>query len=679
MTPLPRSACEIQADVLKVRSKIRKKIKNGRVTIEKIIENIAKVLWGMPDFVIADLMSTVSNIAANVAQTVLGKVSAGLAGILQSILQELLSIFLQSADGMYALTAIPHEKAIASLALEQNYLSNVRAKLSLIAAIIRKWITKTSGVDYYGTMKLALPVIQEAFSLLTEVITGLDNNVNSTFDVNAYTRALSKIEEAIEITGPETATDKMFNPMGAIEDQKEVLLADRLETITDTYNKLREEASTEYQEALAGVAGRDGVVGGAISEAEEYTERMKYRTKLAGINNDEKIKIARAEAGAYQDAGMDYLKNGIGSAARTLSDEFNADMVLMQEALRTLPEELGQAYLHNKASQSLCNVLYNFKSTVLKLIEMLITLIRHTGNGAGVGTGSVIKTAQAAVGVAEDFVVDGIAEYEEPGSDKTSTSAAAQLIGARSALIGADIMLGTTIVEALIQLINLDDKLSTTNQEYKEFTALLADIPDWDGNKNIWAVNPLNGVKSPYIGLIGDVAGMLATASVSIVPGVVGSKKLEKLDKSLGRVFDSIEEISEHNFHVARVVKTWDPPYSYHADELKKALSKAGPALDLFAFGLSLTSVLASFGVNLPEFGIGYIKCADAYPELYVDPDISAMLEEDARNYPTVAESNPKGLQNALVDLAGKTATLRADSRDLVVASRKDINLPMSS
>jgi hypothetical protein len=89
-------------------------------------------------------------------------------------------------------------------------------------------------------------------------------------------------------------------------------------------------------------------------------------------------------------------------------------------------------------------------------------------------------------------------------------------------------------------------------------------------------------------------------------------------------------------------------------EDLKKSLKSAGNALDIFSYGLSLASILASFDIEGLEDLLSYTPCEEEYPELYEDPDIVEMLKEDKSNFPPVGELNSKATQDVLNDIISK-------------------------
>jgi len=269
------------------------------------------------------------------------------------------------------------------------------------------------------------------------------------------------------------------------------------------------------------------------------------------------------------------------------------------------------------------------------------------------------------------------ADYSLTG-DKNSVSSmrlAGDVSSGNGLLLLADGQLQSTVTKSLRDLINASGTMNDEDGQYLKFITALGNIPDWDGSKNVWAVNLAAGQISPYIQTISDASLMIAQSTT--LPFSGGDATLQ-YSVVAQRVNKSFSPLFEHNALVYRVLMSYTPYSSQPATDLRQILQVVG-ALENFAMFMNVSAFITQLvimqsaalspmikdpsGVSYPSL----VECFNSYPELF-DDDMTKVLGLQKSSIPPMTGATDYAYQTA------KTLKIQSQSRAQISILGKQIS-----
>jgi hypothetical protein len=592
-----KQICLLYAQAESVKAAALKAYLDIQKLINKIVETKAKIKFGILNFADvagAELLSAIESVAASVAQSALGALSKASAAVLESVFATILKILLAAPTAIFSLIAIPQSQAKDACHKERVFLSRARSNFNVILSIVLKWVDGEDGGKYYEQMKLSMPYIQKAIQLISDMIIALegapvsDSQIrNSVFNQSKYAELQANLHQAIQITKPYSLLNEKFRITSTIEMESSTIYRSMAKQINSDYAKDRAKLGKEYLSKMSALDVDHNIQNATQIEI----AKNEYSAGMETLNMNRKLNLAKAQIDAKTQATFNasaYLKS-IGGA----SASFVFDMQQLKTNLEDLYKNVGQAFVNYKLSQLMCNSVYNIKDLIRNIMNEMIEMIRKSTNLLGDALIKSMQSSQSLIEiVSEDFTKD-MDKFEK--SQPISSIQLSQSVFAGNMLLSAaDANLDATVTESLIQLINSDDVLLDSTGKYDKFIHDLSQIPDWDGAKDVWAVDLLNSAPSPYIQFIAGITEMMVSVpALAISPN--GKKSISALLTSANKSFDTI---LRHNSLVNNALYSYVPYAGSEVGDLMRFLANAG-LLQSFAIGMSVSQLVSKLAMDL--------------------------------------------------------------------------------
>ena len=622
----PKYACELllttQINIVKIIKRVRSILEK----VKKIVSTKSKLKYGiidLSDVIGAEAFSVIASVAASVGHAMLGSVSKMAGAILEAILFAILKILLSYPTAIFSLIAIPHNQALKAVHEERLYLIRAKRSLRIILAIILKWTRGPSGRRFYEQMVLALPHINRAIELAVRLINDLEGdptNVeegevrNAVFNEGRYKLMQRSIDEAIQITTPESIIDNRYQITKAVEIAREQEYQKMAVKINADYKQRRLELFRWYSTETQKISNLGDSLPNAI-KAERLRNQFSAR-KLA-LDTDKKEKLAVAELAAASASIVN--KSAYVKAAGGVAAQFVNDMNVLGAHLGSFVGNIKDAYAAYQRSQNLCNAIYKIRDLIRKLINEIIDALRRVSNASATIAIKALETAQAMLEITKDDFEEAISRFENASEKISSIEMSGKIAVGHGLLVGSDAVLNGAITQSLMDLINSDDVLDDANQEFADFIERLKAIPDWDGKLNIWATNPTVAAVSPYIQMIADATSALVKVpSLSLSNEESDRTEVRLIINSMNRTF---RNLLIHNFTVSNTLQSYQPYMSSEAGNLIRILKNAG-LLEGFATSMSIAAATADIVSSVVKGGLDdtmptYRNCRSSYPALY--------------------------------------------------------------
>jgi hypothetical protein len=204
--------------------------------------------------------------------------------------------------------------------------------------------------------------------------------------------------------------------------------------------------------------------------------------------------------------------------------------------------------------------------------------------------------------------------------------------------------------------------LRDASGSYNQFLINLANIPDWDGASNVWAVKP-SYAAPPYIQATANSLDVVVKAPFTF--NTNNKVKRNTVGTLMSDIKSAINKHLSHNSYVDNVLY----PKSYpELNELISMLSKSG-LMKVFSENISVLSIIAAIKGNTTtrEFGTSWpsMDSCKIYPELYTDPNLSMSAVKNTLDMPAYGTNN--STMDWLVSTALKTNALRQDVRSFTM------------
>jgi len=622
--PPSKKSCEVVLETQIAFVKIIKRIRDMSEKIKIILENKAKLKYGiinLLDVVGAEAISAIGTVAASAAKAALGAISGMASTLLESVISLILKILLANPTAIYSLVSIPHSQAIKAVQEERNYLQRARRNMRTILFIILKWTQGIGGSKYYEQMKSALPHIQDAINISVDIINDLEGDPsddsetrNAVFNETKYRNMQHSLDNAIRISKPDSIIDTKFQITKKVESNRDKRYKVLKGKIDSDYKKRRKNLSKWYSEKAISISQDSESIKTALS-AEELRQEYAFRRKAIDVEHKEKLHAAELESTA--ESLID--KSSYMKAAGGVAAEFSSDIETLGGALSEFVENLRDAYSSYIRSQNLCNAIYRIRDLIINLINEVIDMLRKTSNATASAAIKTLESAQSMMEVVEEDYEDAVSRYETPSEKISSIEMSKTIITGYGMLSTSDALLESTITQSLIDLINSDDVLQIANEGFDDFVKNLSKIPDWDGELGVWAVSPTDSEVSPYIQMIADAKSVFAK-----VPALSLSNDEDdraSVTKILKRINNTFKSLINHNSFVSNTLNSYTPYMSSEAGNLTRILSNAG-LIDNFATTMSIATLVADIVTSVVKGGLDdtlptYANCRAAYPDLY--------------------------------------------------------------
>lgn len=695
-------ACQVVAATARAEAIIQKTIRDAKNLREKAAKVKAALLWGtitdLADAIGAELLSNIEIVSGMIADAVLASVSKFASSIIEALLREVLKILLAFPEAVFSLVSIPKDAAVQSATNETSYLLKVTDRMNIIISIITKYaLNAIDSHNYYDQIRRAIPHIQNSLIFIKDVIYKLDiaqqeSEINGAFfDEKQYNRMRTELRTAIDILKPKSFLDSQLGISKNLEKTKQKYVTKLTMQINTEFNKISSEIDSKYM--VANIEREKNLDNQmlSINQSQDQSDTKKLLTekairfKYAIEQNKADVEWAadirnnnnnRASALSSVDAKAMYMAIKESSAWEFSTIHFQDDMILLTDALNNILDDVKMAYENNKMCQIYCNTCYNSKSLIQTLVREIINILRIFGNSSASLLVNGLQFSQSLITGSLNGLQKAKTRKEDP-SDKISAcelSLAASIN--RTKLVLADSSNSTIVTESLIKVINSSAFMTSENHEFENFILHLSQIPDWDGKRNVWAVNPLESSINPYIALIADLFDLLVS-----VPALSFSGNQDDVKKSINMintVKQRLQSINSHLNYVMQVLKSWEPFKSDEIFNIKKVLDMAG-LTNAFAQSLALTSIMAEIGMeindslNSPPANLDSCSANNAYPELFSDiPDFNeykANKERDKINSGALAVASPSS-QNINEKNYGPTMALRMELKNYDICTQ---------
>jgi len=626
--PPPKQACETILNTQMAVVKIIKRVREISQKLRTLLENKSKLKYGiinLLDVIGAETLTAITSVAASAAKAILGAMSGMASTLLESILSSLLKILLANPTAIFSLVAIPHSQAIKAVTEERLLLQRARRNMRTILYIILKWTQGVSGARYYKQLKAALPYIQKAIALSVDIIHDLegeptkDSEVrNAKFNESKYIVMQWNLEMAIDITKPDSIVDTRFQITKKVEQNRNRRYRQLAEKIEDNYKKRRKELARWYSKQISQIDHESENLSTAL-KMERIRHEYAFKRKIIETERKEKLHAAELQAASESLVDKSAYLNAIGGIAA----EFSNDMINLAANLAEFVDNVKDAYTTYRRSQNLCNAIYRIRNLITNLINEIVDILRRTSNASASAAIKSLETAQSIMEVVEEDFIDSTGRYENTSEKISSSELAGAVISGYGLLSSADALLDSTITKSLIDLVNSDDVLQTANEDFEAFHQALTQIPDWDGQLNVWAVTPTDSAFSPYIQMIADSISVLAKVPVLAMSNDEDARiEVTRILKDINNTFRAL---FNHNAIVSNTLNSYVPYMSSEAGNLTRILANAG-LLEEFATGMSIAAMTADIVTSIIKGGLDdtmptYANCRSAYPELYDNAD----------------------------------------------------------
>jgi len=649
--PPTRESCEALESRLSQKASFIEAYESVRDSVFDIGSSLFTLKYGggLADALSSELVAMVSSVASDAAEAFSDSATSASNAVIEEILNKFMIIFLSAPTALYSIVSIPHDQAKKAVEAESIFIAKAKNNIDTALRIILKWTASKSGNDFFAQMKDSLPLITRAIQLSEDIITGLRNQDNSVFDEAKYNLMKGLIQEAVEITKPKSAIADKFGIRQRIESDKERRYAEKKAKIIDDYKKSKADINRSHKEDIASVSGTLNSSGSSLSSisslsdnvgaaSKEYAINLLYQNRLRDLEAEKKVRLAGAKAQAEAEALAD-SQNWIPDIG-DINAQFSYDMELLLKSLTDLLLNIVKAAAKNRESQSYCNNITDMNNLIRNLINEIIEALRKTGNLAGSAAAVVIEEAQTNLEQAQELFERDIERYG--GSSITATALSRDVALGHAYIRSADVSLGSAITDSLIESVNADDTLESADESFADFIRDLANIPDWDGRRNVWAVDIANSSLSPYVQLTADLTTLISKVSIlSFSSNDEDRLEMRNLIIESNRTF---RVIKAHNLRVNSVLGSYIPYSSSEMGDIKRILSRAG-VLKEFALTMSLVATTANIVAYSVSFafgaddGVNYDSCSKAFPDIFDSQEVASAAASAEADIPAEQES----------------------------------------
>jgi len=637
---LPKSVCEMKANILAMKHKLRSKHDELVQKKEDILNAFLAILWGIPDAIAASILKALTQIARQVLKMALEQVSAIIASALESVFMLFMYIILEVKSSIFAIVTIPRDVAIKHLDAEMDSLNSLDTDISKIKSIVGKWSKKMNPEDYGSNITSAMPSIEAALDAIVEIIAEVEDDIPY-FDKSKYNTVLVNINSAIStltINSPMIGGIEL--PTAGYDSAVSDAFEERKAKVKAEYNEKREEAKIRYQEreyTIENKTDKEYIYYKPRPQTPYEQENTfmtmssldKYKYDIRIIDMEEKTilnaqyyrAIADVDIHKYTAGAVNKLKDEFGGFVSGFAD----DMAELYKALGRLGKNISAASMHYRAYQMYVNTMYNWKEKIENLVEDIVGFLTKGASASSSFVASKsMRRAAKYIALADKYGKDYVKDIED-GKNIAQTSEVLIQTKMSTMLDTSDLVLASSITDSIIKSVNSTKEFLDETKQFDDMMHNIEMIPDWNGATGVWAVDPYKSSQSPHSKFMawGTAAGIQAPLA-SVSTGSHQNPQVEKLNILLNNMSTSVSLMKSHNSSVRSAIMSFDPPTSDHVEKIKQILSSMN-LLEVFAGTMMFSSLVESVVADVKKIKGGdfkYKRCEEKYPDLFSNSDV---------------------------------------------------------
>jgi hypothetical protein len=291
------------------------------------------------------------------------------------------------------------------------------------------------------------------------------------------------------------------------------------------------------------------------------------------------------------------------------------------------------------------------------------------GNTTATGMAQVLESSLSMIEVAQDKFAKSVS------SNPSAIQASSTIMMGNTVLNGADALLRASITESMIAIVNSDEYLSYSSEDYNRLVQRLYDIPDWFDDKGKWSVSMMASSFAPHLQLTIDAETLVASVPSITFDASSAKSLIEKMN-----AFDqSTRKLLNHNALVLNALSQYTPYMAGEASVLRSILAAAG-LLNAFCGTMSFIALAEDLGVTVEEGQQDLLpsveRCKDAYPDLFdAEAQINAIYAAKRKRQadlaaPHASDSVQDSIESNVDKLGGYTEELKNYKPEI-----KDIDL----
>ncbi len=623
----PKQVCSIYAEAYELYARLLATISDIRKALSQSIKIKNSILYGtlsVADAAVAELVNTAGAVSSAITSQLMAAASSSVSTAMDAVLAPILKILISGPEAAFSLIALPLEEAIRATDRERIHLNKAKTYLNTAISLFAKWTVGFGGGKYADRMTQALPyiidAIENASALLDKLDVGDQSGLTAQFDENKYNLLRSDVTTAIGITKSDSILVNTSKIEARIRSRAENESSKKISEINIRFKNDKRSAASEY-----------------IASEKTIDDDATYAAKIRFLESKRKIDIENAKLEATRNAALDSsVYAGILNDTR---DQFINDMAIIGSSLQQFVINIGRAYAYYKASQSMTYSSYTIRNLINTLISSMIRLIGGMGNGTAGAVQGPLRLAKKLLEATRDLYSAALSKYYSTTDSISATELASDLWAGHGMLKTVDTTLASSITQSMIDAINADETLTAEQSKMNILFEKIEEIPDWNGQLDVWGTDPSNSSVAPYPELISSVTGMLGTmAAVGFVSNPEARIAIRNRLSSNSRAF---QNILRHNGIVSSALRSYSPRPNEYTEELRNAMSPA--ILKLFLTGPSAFNAIvmvARIGGGLINIGnlsedLPTIEnCKIAYADLFSDIGAGAEVYSNSLRRP---------------------------------------------
>jgi predicted DNA binding CopG/RHH family protein len=661
-----RESCQVYLSAESEKAALLVKYENAKAIMAKARKLYNDVVFGKVDpkdktkrdVSLSDLYHSAEKAANDVAHNVVGDSSKSGKDLLKIIFLQILKLLLSTPEALFSFVFIPKDMAESYSNNEKKHLLRAKNDIDHISDVITRW--SSVAVDdnlYYDIIKRALPYIKDALDVAHQVSVDLNNTENTSFqnslafDEGKYDRIKNDIAQAQDILKTATNAQTPIDIATVVKRDSDNIYKKLSDPIKEKYKSDKETLTSRYVRNLEQISNSEGV--------SDFDVRQKYTNDLKRLDDNLSVKLEEARIRSVKEA-----TSGSGSNYRRLlkesGNEFEYDVQVLNSHLLGLPLNLQTAYTHYTNKQIMCSVLYNMDGMLKNLVNEVLNQLKPKPMPIDDVTG-----AENYLSIAHDKATDAIDKFNKSDKEISPSQMVETKFAVNTFLNLANNALNVTMNGKLRKLLDTVLILRDASGSYNQFLINLANIPDWDGASNVWAVKP-SYAAPPYIQATANSLDVVVKAPFTF--NTNNKVKRNTVGTLMSDIKSAINKHLSHNSYVDNVLYSYNPKSYPELNELISMLSKSG-LMKVFSENISVLSIIAAIKGNTTtrEFGTSWpsMDSCKIYPELYTDPNLSMSAVKNTLDMPAYGTNN--STMDWLVSTALKTNALRQDVRSFTM------------
>lgn len=622
----PEVVCQTLMTGINTAYSLHETIEKLRITMRKIVKTLLAAKFGFShdiDSILGALSMAVSTIAAQVADAVIGAGSMALKQIMSRVMSLLMEICMAGPRALLSLVAFPMEQALHYSADEYKHLKIALEEFRKVEYLIALLGDDDMLDQIHNQMREAMRYLDKAIPDFQAVIDSTRGTAPD-FDTNNYRSAMANMRNAAKVSAPSSALIAASDFQNKVDARAAVLEEKRRQDVLVQFNINKAKAMQLRNDDVAGIK-EVGSLAGTLS-VEGYNRTYLATVKGLETHRDADLagnKIAcrtqamadviadMARAAGYRDPnGKNKIRNLDQNSTAMLKSlgALNKYVVIAEaqteilSAYESIASHLGLAYPSYKIAHSFVAMTYNIYDVIKTTYADLSELIGKVSEGVTVTSRPAVMLAKSTCQAVRKIYSEEITKK----SNIIATSRASVKLGAGHIMLeSVNSTTDALINDAMIAAMHMDDQADAEMSVYEGFRDRLRSIPDWDGQKNVWAITVIGSQMAPY-------------ADIAIAQLGIGTLRPEALRDGLIAIGTGIRELMKHNRVVDSTLNSYTPPYNNASVKLRATLAAVGllyefaKNMSVKSFGASMQSMIGVDGVKASVAG-----CAESYPEMF--------------------------------------------------------------